>query len=512
MKNTLIILLVALFTLTSYAQDGEAEIAVDIKTSEVFKDKKKRTSLAFSTKDNMGGVILGRRYKKGYYIEHYDASMKLVGSFDYEDKKRRGAFESAFISNNELVLIEFYNNKDDKTLDYYVHKSPIGKFTFKRELLFSVPKAEASRKEWGWFGSKIDGDRLGEVTVSPNQDYVAITLDIIDNDKETHRIFMFDNALNKVYQTEFVRDIKDRKFQLENVDIDESDGTIYLLGKAYTREKKKKRDGGKYQFELYKINGSTKGSVVFDTGENFIGSLTTIVNDGKVVCVGFYSERNDFRYKGFAFFDINPQSMKVAAAKYSPFTDQFILDKYGKDKDKELRNISFRDILITGTGEIVINAEEYFVTVITNTMPNGASTTTYRYNYRDIISAKISTSGALIWARNINKKQVASYPSPYLSYTSTYANDKVYMFVNCADKVRRIRADRLQFKGTSAKRSNLYVITIDEAGNFEYKKIIDDKDSDVPFSVGRGFLNDEGNQVLFQGRRGSKKQILKLSI
>lgn len=511
MKKTLLILLVVLVSFNNYAQDGEADIAVDIKTSEVFKDKTKYTSLDFSTKDKNGGVILGRRYKKGYFIEHYDASMKLVGSFDYEDKKKRGAFLSAFISDNELVLIEFYNNKPDKTLDYYVHKSPIGSFNFKRKLLISVPKKEVSKIS-PWSLSKIDSDRLGEVTVSPNQDYVSITLDVIDNEKETHLIYMFDNKLNKVYQTEFVRDIKDRRFRLENVDIDEKDGTVYLLGKAYTREKKKKKNGGKYQFELYKINGSTQKSVVFDSGDKYIGSLTTIVNDDKVVCVGFYSEKKDFRYKGFSYFDVDPGTMKLSSAKYSPFTEQFIQDKYGKSKDKELRNISFRDILLTGNGEIIINAEEFFITTVQSATPNGGFYTSYRYNYRDIISAKISATGDLIWARNINKKQIAGYASPYLSYTSTYANDKVYIFVNSADKVRRIRADRLQFKGTKAKKSNLYVITINAEGIFEYKKILDDKDSEVPFSAGRGYLNDEGDKVLFQGRRRNKKQILKLSI
>ena len=134
------------------------------------------------------------------------------------------------------------------------------------------------------------------------------------------------------------------------------------------------------------------------------------------------------------------------------------------------------------------------------------------YHFRDIVSAKIDANGKLVWARNINKKQSAGFNSPYLSYTSTLTNGKVYFFINCSDKVRKIRNDRLQFKGIKAKKSNFYVITLDEEGNFEYKKVLDDKDSEVPFAVGRGYLNNNGKDIIFQGRRGSKKQVMKVSL
>lgn len=490
--------------------DQEANIPLDIKMTEVFKDKKKFTSLAFSTEDGNNGVIIGRRYKKGYYIEHYDSDINLVSNYDFEVDKRRGSIDKAFISGNNLVLIEFLYNKKSSQLEYYINISPKDNFSFKRRLLFSVPLKDI-KKGFSFFGSGYDNDLLGDFRVSKNQKYIAFTVDIKNKESETHRLFVFNNLLDKVYETEFKRDIKDRKFILQNIDIDENDGTVYLLGKTYTREKKKKKKGGKYQFELYKIKADSKQSLVFDSSENYIGSLTTVINEGKLFCLGFYSEKNDNRYKGLVYFNIDSENMKLTSSEFSPFTEQFILDKYGKNKDKELRNISFRDIHITKDNECILNAEEFFITSHYVSNQTGGYWT-YKYHFNDIISAKIGSDGKLIWARNINKKQVAGFYSPYLSYTSTYKDGKTYFFINCSDKIRKLRNDRLQFKGIKTKKSNFYVITLDENGTFEYKKILDDKDSEVPFAAGDGFLNNNGTDIIFQGRRGNKKQVMKVSL
>ena len=345
MKKSILVSIILLFSFSIYAQeDAEADIPVEVKMTEVFKDKRKFTDLAFSTEDGNGGVFIGRRYKKGYYIEHYDSNISLIKSYDFEVDKHRGAITEAFISGEDLCLIEYLYNKKSKKLEYYTNKSSKEKFSFKRNLLLSIPLKDIKKGfSFFGFGNQVDNDVLGDFQISNNQEYIAFTVDIKNKDSETHRLFVFNNALEQVYQTEFKRGIKDRKFILQNIDIDENDGTVYLLGKTYTREKRKKK-GGKYQFELYKINGGSQSSLIFDSTDNYIGSLTTVINNGKLFCVGFYSEKNDFRYKGLVYFNVDAQNMTLGSSVYSPFTEQFILDKYGKNKDKELRNISYRDI------------------------------------------------------------------------------------------------------------------------------------------------------------------------
>ena len=100
-----------------------------------------------------------------------------------------------------------------------------------------------------------------------------------------------------------------------------------------------------------------------------------------------------------------------------------------------------------------------------------------------------------------------------MSFSSTVVNNDTYIFINCSDKIKKLRNDRLLFKGASIKKSNLYVIKIDQEGNYSYKNIVGHKDSDVAFYVRQGIsASPEGDEMVFIGRKNSKKQFLKLSI
>ena len=110
---------------------------------------------------------------------------------------------------------------------------------------------------------------------------------------------------------------------------------------------------------MTRITKDSEKTQVFDTDEHFAASLKTIVFQDRLVCIGFYSDRKEYRFKGISYFELDPTSLAIKKSKYNPFTEQFIIDKYGKEKDKELKNLSFRKILITENNDIVFNAEEF---------------------------------------------------------------------------------------------------------------------------------------------------------
>lgn len=512
------LLLVTVFLL-GYTQAFLAQdLNVDIKTSEVYKDKKKNTTLSFTASDGKGGLFVGRSYYggllktlKGYYIEHYDSNLNLVKEFDYEID--RETVQQAFVNNGELHLLTTQYDRDSREIKCLVQSTSVNNFKFSSKELMSLNIKESSGRFVGFYGiglQQVDGDSFGSISLSKNNNYIVVNFDIKNKDEETHKIHVFNKNFEEVFTNTFKRDIKDRKFTLKDISVDDNNGTVYLLGKAYTDQKRKKKEGGKYQYELYRINAKSSKSLSFDTDDKFVRSLTPVFDNDRVFCVGFYSEKNDNRFKGVGYFNIDPETLTITSKKFSPFTEQFIMDKYGKSKDKELRNISYRDILITSDGECLINGEEFYVTSHYVSNQYGG-TWRYTYHYRDIVSLKLGKEGNLIWARNINKKQASSAPSDYLSFTSTYHNDKAYIFINCSDKVRKLRNDRLEFKGIKAKKSNLYVITIDSEGTYDYKSLIDDKDAEVPFRVGNG-IYDFSNEIIFLGQRGRKKQLLKLTL
>lgn len=498
------------------AQNVESQ-NLNINMTDVFKDNRKFTDLSFSVSDNNKGVYLVRRYNKGYYIDYYDSKLNIIKAYDIEMLKNEGNIENAFLRGDKLCLIESFYNKPTKELQYYSRTLQEDGMSFKREFLFSIPLKDIKKPNFfsSWLGkdSKSDNYVLGMFKTSTSANFIAFTIDILDNEAEKHFIFVYDNNLNPINQTEFTRGIKDRKFILQNIDVSDIDGTVYLLGKTYTKNKKEKITGGKYQFELYKIGNNEQNSVVFDSETKYIGSLTTKIADNNLFCVGFYSLKNDNRYKGLVHLAIDPNSLSIKSSTYSPFTPQFIIDKYGKEKDKELRNIVFREVFITDTDEAIIHAEEFYIEITQSMGANGMMGGQYTtYNYRDVICAKISSDGKLVWARSINKKQTSGNPDRYLSFSSSHINGKSYLFINSNGKVRKLRNDRIEFRGGSSNSAYLTAVIINSEGDFDFSYVVDSNHAEVPFEAGAAVVSDNGKALVFKGRVGSKKQLLKISI
>ena len=142
--------------------------------------------------------------------------------------------------------------------------------------------------------------------------------------------------------------------------------------------------------------------------------------------------------------------------------------------------------------------------------PGGGMMTSTSYHYDDIVSAKLSASGDLIWARNINKRQATGGDDSYISYSSMIKGDNTYFFINTGEKVKKLRNDRIQFGQTKAKKSNMNIIRINSSGDFDYQEILDDKENEVPFMVSDGAVAQDN--IYFIGRKGKKKQILKVKV
>jgi hypothetical protein len=513
MKKIIICLAFTMLSLHCFSQDIPAQIV----KSELFKDEYKYSTILLVEDDGNGGVLIVRSYAGGafssglgYYFEHYDSNLKLIKEYEYEakqkkeDKKIYRSILGVILNGNQINMIEYVYDKKDKSSICNAITSNINDFNFTSKELFRLDSKDT---EGG--NSGRDSDFGAQMIVNEDQTAFAITVDIKDKNSETHKLYLFDKALNQKIDHTFKRDIKDRKFIFENIDVSKDGNTLYLLGKARTEEAKKKKDGGRYQYELTRITKDSEKTQVFDTDEHYAASLKTIVFQDRLTCIGFYSDRNDIRYKGISYFELDPVTLDIRKSKFNPFTEQFMIDKYGKDKDKELKNLSFRKIIVLANGDIIFNAEEfYIVTTYVNT-PNGSYTST-TYHYDDIVTARVNTTGEIVWARNINKRQATGGDSSYISYTSTAKDNDAYFFINTGEKVKKLKNDRIQFGQTSTKHSNLNVIRVNQNGDFDYRELLDDDENEVPFMVSDGAIS--GNSVFFMGRKGKKKQLVKITL
>lgn len=514
MKKIILLLSLGFLSITGNGQ----EIKTSFVKSEIFKDEYKRSSIKLVQNDGLGGILIVRSYqggpmssKFGYYFEHYDSNMKLIK--EYED----GAIGSALgiILDGEIVrMIDYKYNKSEKIFICIALSANINDFKFSSQEIFRIDSKEIEKIP-GFFmlgneSRNYDFDFGPNMIINEDRSAFAITVDIKDRTAETHKVYLFDKSLNKKIEHTFKREIKDKKFIYENMDVSKDGNALYLLGKVFTDESKKKKEGGKYQFELTRITNDSEKTQVFDTEEHFSNSLKTIVFEDRLTCVGFYSDKKDSRFKGISYFELDPTTLSIKKSKFNPFTEQFMIDKYGKDKDKELKNLSFKNLMVTASNEIVFNAEEFYTTTQTNSSPGGSINTTTIFHYDDIVTAKLNASGDILWARNINKRQKTGGEGDYISYTSTIKGDDTFFFINTGEKVKKLSNDRIQFGQAKVNKSNLNIIKVTNNGDFDFKEVLNHDDNDIPFMVSDGAIT--GENVVFIGRKGRKKQLLKITL
>lgn len=521
-RITLIVLLLITFIINS--QD------ISIVKSEIFKDSKKNSSLEYSLEDNNGGLVTirafygGLRQKlKGYYIQHFDSNLKLLKEVEYEVKNN--TIKNAFIKDNQLNLIEYIIDKKENEISFNAVFADLDKLKFNTKKILSL--SEKNQKKY--FGvivfpflisnfSQYDSNHTGEVVMSANNNYFLINFDINNKDKETHKIFVFNNKFEQIYEQLIQKNIKDKYFDYESIDIDDNDGTVYFLGKSFENESRKSKKKGKtnYHFEIYKVDSNGQANISFKTDDKFISSLELLKSKSRLVCIGFYGKKDEGKINGVSLFNLDPKTLEIQKKKFTPFSEQFLTDKYGnkegkkkRKKKKGIKNIDFKDVNLMNNGDIVLNAEEFYITTHTSTSANGGMRTHTVYHFDDIMSLRLNKDGGLKWARNINKRQTGFSNS---SYTSITIGEDSYFFINCSDNIKKINADRIAFKQTKAKKSNLYVIKINQEGNFNFKKLIDDKDSKVYYKVNNGNVNLDNQTVILLGKRKKKSRILKLKI
>ena len=327
-----------------------------------------------------------------------------------------------------------------------------------------------------------------------------------------HIIHLYDTNLNKRFEHDFSYGVEEKNYAFENVAISEDLETAYIVGKAYFKKKRFRVEERRFQYELIKVSKNGSQIQSFDDPGKYSEALYPIVDKDRLVCTGFYADRKDNRYNGVAFFELNPISLDIKSKKYNPFSQQFMEDKFGREDDKVIKNLVFKSVEVSPSNEIFFNAEEYFVTNSLQSTGAGQRVKIERFHHNDIVSAKLDANGNSIWIRNINKAEVTQGDGAYASYSSYIKDGKTYFFIcTAAENPQLINNERLIFKQGLSRNRNVFLISLDEAGKMDYEKIIDDKEARLPLMVSKPLKNPSDNQMLFYAKRGTKKQLVKVS-
>jgi hypothetical protein len=543
MKNFFVIFF-GLLSFTLFSQN----VPVKTQKSALFEDDFKKSILVLGEKTQDDGIIIVRSYKaseisplSGYYIEKYDANLKLVKEFELKMKhplsEKSNLVLGVFYANKKVNIIEIYFDLKEKT---YICRNNIvdDNFNLTKKELFRISKEkmkelgsfnlqqkffEANNKNLpdvnsGNFNTSTDrvltfalfGDSTKprvynsdiSIVVNQNRSAYSIILDYKNTEQEGFLLYLFNAESEQLFFKEELIQSKDKNYVLQNFQVSEDGKSVYILAKNYNNKVKKLN----YSFELSQISASETKTKTIQIEDKFIKSLKLNFHNNAIYCIGFYSEKSYEDSDGLSFFKFNKADLESEKVMFSPFTNQFIQDKFGKETDKDIKDLKIKTILFEDE-TIILNAEEEYE--YTNNSPNGNGTVTYVFN--DVVCAKLNIDGDLIWTRNINKKQSYTYSDDsYISYFSTIKNGFSYIFINASEKIKELKNERVEFKDVNPNKANLYLLTIDSSGNFTYQLLLNEDQIEVPFLVSKGILIDDS--CYFIGRKGKKKQLLKVTL
>ncbi|NAY91504.1 hypothetical protein GTQ34_06210 [Muricauda sp. JGD-17] len=515
MKKPLVFLC---FLMALWATVDAQKTPVSYDFGEKYGDRYRYSNLLTMEDDGAGGYILVRAYfqglilkPKGYLIERYNNKLELIEEYNYKLKGLN--FVDGFFKNGQLHLLFLDYNYDRGQYEYWVHSSPIIAFNFKSKKLLSIASEQVQNPVGKNYYNR-NFTRGFSTTVLFNNEKTGFVISTHHKRGKTnkHLIHVYDTALNKKFEHDFSDEIEEKNYAFENVSFSSDLQTAYVVGKAYFKKKRFRVDERKFQYELVKITEGSSNTQSFVDSGKYPEALYPIWLQNRLVCVGFYADRKDNRYNGIAFFDVNPNSLEINKRMYNPFSEQFMEDKFGREEDKVIKNLVFKGVEVTANNEIFFNAEEYFVTSGLEVTGAGQRVRIERYHHNDIVSVKLSPSGEMKWARNINKTEVTQGDGAYASYSSYAKDGKTYFFIcTAADNPQLINNERLIFKQGLSRNRNVFLISLDEQGKMDYEKIIDSQEARLPLMVSKPLKNDADENMLFYAKRGGKKQLVKVN-
>lgn len=514
MKLRFVLLLLLVFGLKSTAQ----KMPVSYDFGEKFKDRYRYSNLLAIDDDGDGGYILVRTYfqglilkPKGYFIEHYNSNLELIGEYNY--KLKGSQFVDGFFKNGRLNLLFLDYDFEREQYEYWVHSSPITYFDFQpRKILTLQSKAVSGALGKNYYNRNFSNGFSTTVLFNQAKSGFIISTHHKKGKDNKHTIHLFDDSLNKRGEYDFSSEIEEKNYAFENVAMSNNLEEIYITGKAYFKKKRFRIDERKFQYEMIRLTDTGIKTQSFDDPGKYSEGLYPILNNGKLFCVGFYADRKDNRYNGISYFRLNPKTLTVNTKKYSPFTQQFMDDKFGRDEDKVIKNLIFKSVDVTDNNELFFNAEEYFVTSSMHRTGAGQRIQVERFHYNDIVSVKLNPDGSMAWARNINKAEVTQGDGAYASYAAYCTNGKTYFFIcTAADNPKLINNERLIFKQGLSGNRNVFLISLDENGKMDYERIIDAEEARLPLMVSMPLKDKKEDGLLFYAKRGNKKQLVKVA-
>jgi hypothetical protein len=495
------------------------EMPLEYRFGEKYKDRYKYSNLLSFTETVSSDKILVRGYysgllvrPKGYLIERYSSDLDLLEEYNY--KYNGGDFVHGFMSNDQIYLLFLEYDTERLSYVYSIHHSPVGNYNFTvRELLTVKADYVEGALEKNYYNRTFNNGFTTAVLADPQSRAFAISILHSQSKELQHRILVYSSSLEPLMDRDFSAESEEKNYAFEELAVAPDLSSVYLVGKAYFRKKRFKAEERKFQYEVLRLDKNGIRSQAFDLPDKYSEGVKPLWKGDQLICAGFYADRRDNRYNGLQYLVLDPADLSIRSRKYNPFSEQFMMDKFGTESEKVIKNLVFKGAHFTEDGSLLFNAEEFFMTESMQPNASGGRVKIQRFHHNDIVSAKLDPEGNLVWARNINKTEVTQGDGAYTSYSSYTKDGQTYFFLCLAtEEPQLIGKDRLIFKQGYSRNRNVFVIRLDAEGSLSYEKIIDSDEARLPLMVSMPYVDAQRDRLLFYAKQGSRKQLVSVEV
>lgn len=445
---------------------AQENTSLKVSESEPFPETKYAKDILAVHRSGENETLMVRRGKRIVTIDIFNKDLKRIKN-RFLELSRKERFIGEFFNDGVLKIFTVLSpDKKTRVVNCYFYDQKKG-FVDKKVLFQTTVEKKRSL-------FRSVNKRQTNFAVSPNGKYFVLNTDNIKKNINSYTARVFDsNSLElkfeRSYQTK-----EDKYFEHNDLFLDDN-MNVYTLGKSFLSGKRqRKKNKANYTFILNKVSKEKEEAIEIKLIDEHIQSLTIREVNNQFHLLGFYSNRNAYRVKGYCDFVIDTDKFSIGNKVKEDLPNSVYTDLYGKDakiaKSKsELANFEIDHVLTDSQGNFYIVSEEFYVTY--NYVPMGqfGGTTTVVYHYDDIFVLKLNPQGKLMWGRSIFKRSTAP------SYNVFLKNDELYVLLNSGKRLVKKDDGRTKVSQGLFESSALYNIIFKEGGKVVYEKIQDNK-------------------------------------
>ena len=496
----------------------------------------------------------------GYYAIMFDRRDRFLAKFDiglnlvkkleipFEEDNVERQYEGAMLYGNSVIVFSSFYNRDELVHSYYwqiadTELSALGKPQVIAEIKHLDIKARRDalrevRRGAGWTVGLEGSDII--VSESPDSSKLMLAFHLpLSGKYEKVKMMVCGQDLAVQWEKDLEMPYEDALYEVERFRVD-NEGGVYVAGKLYQERnearasRKGERPSYKYMIVSFLEEGGNRHEFEIDGGDKFITDLSiTVSSSGELLGAGFYSEQNSSNAGGSFFLRMEPKTGALKKASFKPFTFEFLTEglsdrsiskaKRGverKGEQPELYKMRLRELVRREDGGVVMVAEQYYVRVVQNTYTdaNGVTrtTTSYHYNYNDILVVNIDAAGEVDWQIKVKKRQVTSNDSGLRSsFTLAVVNDQIYLLFN--DSNRNLAPDEGNrnrvYNADLSKRGIVSLVRIDSEGTQKRSMLFSNGEEDMYLYPKKCSQLDDSEMVLYgRGRKRGVRRFAKLSL